>query len=76
VTHDETELRVTDGRAEGLGEIALLCDVPRTSTVIATMPSILLAIRRTLFLEVVAGHIPAREPDLRVAEARSGSAGG
>ena len=76
VTHDRTELRVTDGRAEGVGEIALLRDVPRTATVTATAPTILLAIRRALFLEVVAGHVPARDAAVRVAEARAGSAGG
>jgi hypothetical protein len=44
--------------------------------VTATAPSILLAIRRALFLEVVAGHDPARDAAVRVAEARTGSAGG
>jgi len=76
VTHDGIPLRVTDARADGVGEIALLRDVPRTATVTATMPSILLAIRRALFLEVVGGHVPAHEAAVRVAEARSGSAGG
>ena len=76
VTHDATELRVTDARADGVGEIALLRDVPRTATVTATVPSILLTIRRALFLEVVAGHVPAHEAAVQVAEARSGSAGG
>lgn len=76
VTHDGAELRVTDARADGVGEIALLRDVPRTATVTATGPSILLTIRRALFLEVVAGHVPARDAAVRVAEARSGSVGG
>jgi MFS family permease len=76
VTHEHAELRVTDARADGVGEIALLRDVPRTATVTATAPSILLAIRRALFLEVVAGHDPARDAAVRVAEARTGSAGG
>jgi len=76
VTHDATELRVTDARADGVGEIALLRDVPRTATVTATVPSILLTIRRALFLEVVAGHVPAHEAAVQVGEARSGSAGG
>jgi len=75
VTHDGAELRITDARADGVGEIALLRDVPRTATVTASAASILLAIRRALFLEVVAGHVPAREAAARVAEARSGTAG-
>ena len=76
VTHDGTELRRTAARADGVGEIALLRDVPRTATVTATGPSILLSIRRGLFLEVVAGYVPAHEAAVRVAEARTGSAGG
>ena len=76
VTHDGAELRVTSARAEGAGEIALLRDVRRTATVTATAPSILLAIRRALFLEVVAGHIPAHDAAVAVAEARTRSAGG
>jgi MFS family permease len=76
VTRDERELRLTDARADGVGEIALLRDVPRTATVTATAPSILLSIRRALFLEVVAGHVPARDAAVHVAEARSGSGGG
>lgn len=76
VTHDGAELRVTSTRAEGAGEIALLRDVRRTATVTATAPSILLAIRRALFLEVVAGHIPAHDAAVAVAEARTGSARG
>jgi MFS family permease len=76
VTHDGVELRVTGARADGVGEIALLRDVPRTATVTATGPSILLSIRRALFLEVVAGHVPAHDAAVRVAEARTGSVGG
>jgi MFS family permease len=75
VTQDAAELRTTQARADGVGEIALLRDVPRTATVTAAAPSILLAIRRALFLEVVAGHLPTRDAAVRVAEARSGSAG-
>jgi MFS family permease len=76
VTHDRAELRVTDTRADGVGEIALLRAVPRTATVTAAAPSILLAIRRALFLEVVAGHLPSHDAAVQVAEARTGSAGG
>jgi MFS family permease len=76
VTHDGTELRVTDARADGVGEIALLRDVLRTATVTATVPSILLAIHRNLFLEVVTGHVPAHDAATHVAEVRTGEAGG
>jgi MFS family permease len=65
-------IRVCDARAEGVGEIALLRDVPRTATVTATAASVLLLIRRQAFLEVVAGHPPAREVAQLVVAGRSG----
>lgn len=64
-------LRVCDVRADGVGEIALLHDVPRTATVTATATSVLLLIRRDPFLEVVAGHPPAQAAAQRVVAARS-----
>ncbi len=65
------QLRVCDARADGVGEIALLRDVPRTATVTALAMSVLLLIRRRAFLEVVAGHPPTREVADRVATVRS-----
>ena len=65
-------IRVCDTRAEGVGEIALLRDVPRTATVTATATSVLLLIRRQAFLEVVAGHPPTRDVAQLVVAGRSG----
>jgi CRP-like cAMP-binding protein len=64
-------IRVCDVRADGVGEIALLRDVPRTATVTARDASVLLMVRRAEFLEVVAGHAPAREAAQQVMTARA-----
>jgi MFS family permease len=72
VSQGGRQIRVCDARAEGVGEIALLRDVPRTATVTATAASVLLLIRRQAFLEVVAGHPPAREVAQLVVAGRSG----
>jgi MFS family permease len=63
-------IRICDRRAEGVGEIALLRDVPRTATVTARDPSVLLVVRRQEFLEVVAGHPASREAAQHVVAAR------
>jgi CRP-like cAMP-binding protein len=71
VSQGGRQIRMCDRRADGVGEIALLRAVPRTATVTAAAPSVLLMIRRTEFLEVVTGHPPAREAAQQVMTARS-----
>ncbi len=57
-------------RGYGVGEIALLRDVPRTATVAATVPSVVLAIARPDFLEAVTGHEQAGAAAHDTADAR------
>jgi hypothetical protein len=64
-------LRDMTERGEGFGEIALLRDVPRTATVTAVRPSVLLMLAREDFLEAVTGHPQAHEAARRVAAERS-----
>ncbi len=46
----------TVGPGDGVGEIALLRDIPRTATVRARDNLVVMEIEREVFLEVVAGH--------------------
>ena len=70
VTQGGRHLRDTDP-GEGLGEIALLRDVPRTATVTALEPCVLLALERADFLEAITGHELAHEVAERIAGERT-----
>jgi MFS family permease len=73
-SHGETVLRGTTDHGYGFGEIALLRDVPRTATVRAVMPSVVLTLGRADFLEVVTGHPQAQAAASRIVADRSGPA--
>lgn len=60
VTRLGQELRVLQGTGVGFGEIALLRDIPRTATVTAIEPCVVLALERADFLAAVTGHEEAR----------------
>jgi hypothetical protein len=70
VTKGGELLRISSARADAVGEIALLRNVPRTATVTADAASILLRLDRADFLEAVTGHAVAQEVALRVVAAR------
>jgi hypothetical protein len=55
VTRDGTRLRKL-GPADVFGELALILDVPRTATVTATEPVVLLTVARGPFLAAVTGN--------------------
>jgi hypothetical protein len=74
VTRGGRLLRDTDGPGEGIGEIALLHDVPRTATVTAIEPCVLLALGRSDFLEAVTGHAQAHTVAVQEAAERSARA--
>ncbi|MFL5645182.1 MAG: MFS transporter [Chloroflexota bacterium] len=71
VTQRGRPLRTVVGRGDGVGEIALLRDVPRTATVTAIRPCVLLMLGRTDFLEALTGHPQAHHTARRVAAERS-----
>lgn len=69
IRRDGTDLG-TRGRGEGVGEIALLRNVPRTASVIARVPTRLFALDRTAFVVAITGHEPARIEADRVIDER------
>jgi MFS family permease len=65
----------TLGRGEGVGEIALLEQVPRTATVTVTRNARLYALTKQPFLLALTGHPPAASAARRVAANRRGQLG-
>ena len=58
------------GRGDGVGEIALLRDVPRTATVIAHSPATVYRLSRDAFLTAVLGHAPTHRQAEHIAASR------
>jgi Cyclic nucleotide-binding domain/Transmembrane secretion effector len=58
---------------EGFGEIALLREVPRTSTVVATSAALLYVLERSQFLDAVAGNPSSRHAADALIDTRLGS---
>ena len=73
--HIDGSFRHRHGAGECFGEIALLNDVPRTATVIATEGCQLLALDRRHFVAAVTGHLRSDQAAATVAEERLAVAG-
>jgi MFS family permease len=58
------------GRGDGVGEIALLRDVPRTATVTAHTLATVYQLNREPFLTAVLGHAPTQRQAGRIADTR------
>ena len=58
------------GRGEGVGEIALLRDIPRTATVTAHTDAIIYKLDRDPFLTAVTGHAPTQRQADHIADTR------
>ena len=69
VTKDDRHVATLE-RGEGFGEIALLCDVPRTANVTARTDAELLVIERDAFLVAVTGTLRQR-PERRLHRRRA-----
>jgi MFS family permease len=69
ISHDGHLVRRC-GRGEGIGEIALLRDIPRTATVTAHSAATVYRLSRDLFLTEVLGHAPTRRQADHIADTR------
>jgi Cyclic nucleotide-binding domain len=58
------------GRGDGVGEIALLHDVPRSASIIARTTATVYELKREPFLTAVLGHAPTHLQASRIAETR------